>query len=776
MRLFIDSVECPFDSSQRLSLGWCAKSLCDVESAREGVKVTLKIDSTPQSDRIFMSATEADSAKLFNSSYHTARIEYCGVVVHEGVAVVAGVGSLPDGGRYYLLEITGGAAEWAERAARGKLESLPVEFQMELIPQNIAESWSDEHVKFLPVLRDNYRLDSSESALIPAEKILSIDDYHPFVSVATLLKAIIESAGYRLEGTFLKSAVFRSLMISGAYAQSDTLALREKMGFRAERSVATSAYADVLGRVWFSPDMTIASAGNLVDNLSEGECFTRGGCLRLEEGALVFRPLTAVQVGFDYDIRYETDYCIASRTHLTGFDSIYIPSTGEVRFQIANRFEDRRENLSPRFAYRAIVFDHEEESGYKVCCTTSNGEYEMGRFTSRSGLVQTSTALWYRNPKLYRWESGEWVEYQGDWALYDGYIEECGTTEVHIAFRGNSQEVTPSSPMRFDGIYMSGAEAGMALKILEGTSLQPSFCSTAGYGSMLQFADVMRNGMWQSEFMEQIRRMFNMRVHTDSSERVVYIDPERSFYGKKVFDWSDRVDYSKPIVRSDMSLQAHDTLRLEYGEADGEVRRFNSANDTNLGLWVKRTGRYGSIKGEESIICDCFSPTLGVRGQYANAESALLMRLGDRDNIAESEDYVSPRIVRWLGMRALPNGERWGFPTFGSKYPLAAFHLPAGLIEPAGYTLCFENRDGVTGLHTHYDRYAERLQSGHSVTLYMRIDPDTWASLRRLEGEHADIASLYSLRIDGVSGLYTLYSIEDYDPRDGSVKCRFDSW
>lgn len=776
MRLFIDSVECPFDNSQRLSLGWCSKALCDVESAREGVKVTLRIEATPQSDKIFMPTTEVDAAKRFNASYHTARIEYCGVVLHEGVAVVVGVESASDGGRCYLLEITGGAAEWAEQAARGKLERLPIEFQMELIPSAIADSWSNDSVKFLPILRDDYRLESSDAALIPAEKILTTDDYHPFVSVATLLRAIVESAGYRLEGEFLKSSLFRSLMISGAYSQSDTLALREKMGFRAERSVAVEAQADATGRVWFSPDMSVASVGNIVDNLTDGECYSRGGCLRLEEGALLFRPLTAIQVGFIYDLRYETDYRIASRTRLAGFDSIYIPATGEVNFQIANRFEDRRAALSQRFAYRAVVFDHVENSAYKVCCTTPDGEYEMGRFAERSGLVQTSTALSYRDPKLYRMESGEWVEYSGDWALYDGYIGETGRMEVHISLRSNSQEVTPSSPVRFDGIYMSGAEEGMTLRILEGTTLQPSFHSTAGYGSTLQFSDIMHNGMRQSEFMEQICRMFNMRVHTDSAEKVVYIDPEKSFYGKKLFDWSDRVDYSKPIIRSDSSLEAHDYLRIGYGEADGEVRRYNSANDTTLGEWIARTGCYGSIKGDEEIRCDLFSPTLGVKGRYANAESAVLMRLGDRDSVTTSEDYVSPRIVRWLGMRSLPEGQMWGFPTFSRRYPLAAFHLPAGSVEPAGYTLCFENRDGVTGLHTHYDHYVEQLQKGHSLTLYMRIDPDTWSSLCRLDGEHPDIASLYSLSVDGRQGLYTLHSIEDYDPREASVKCRFDSW
>ncbi len=775
MRLYIDTVEIPFDSSQSIALNWSAESLCDLQSARSGARITLRIAATPQSDRVLLQSNEPEAAQPFNASYHTARLGYQGVTLIEGRCVVVGVEQI-DEHREYIVEINAAGAEWAKQAARSKLDALPMEFHMELIPSEIVKSWSDEVVKFLPVVRDSYKIEASESALIPAEKILSTDDYHPFVSVAALLRAIVQSGGYTLEGDFLNGSLFKSLMLSGGYAQSDTAAIAEKMAFHAERTEAVEAQADQTGRVWFSPEMEVASVGNIVDNISDGECYSRGGYLRMEDSALLFRPPTTVQAGFIYKIRYESDYRIATRERLTGFDTIYIPSTGEIHFELANRFEDRRNAMSSNFSYNVVVFGHQSGQRYKLSCSTPNGEYVMGQFASRSATVQTSTATWYREPRLYRLVGSVWVEYGGDWALYDGYITETGRSEVSISIRTTSCELSPSAPERFDGIYMSGAEPGMTLSILGGTSIEPCFHSTAGYGANLTFADIMHNGMSQAELMEQVRRMFNMRIYTDTVNRTVYIAPEERFYGKKSFDWSDRIDYSKPIVRSDRSIQAHDTLQLGYNTLDGEARRYNAANDTTLGEWTTRTGRYGSIEGVERIRCDMLSPTLSLGGQYANAESAMIMSLGDRDDLSTSVEYVSPRIVRWLGMRSLPQGERWGYPAKINQYPLAAFHLPPQSVDVQGYTLCFENRDGVVGLHTHYDAYAQRAMNGHTLSIYMHIDPDTWASLWDLTSQSEDIASIYYLTIDGHRAPYILRSIEDYDPRKSSVKCKFDSW
>ena len=80
----------------------------------------------------------------------------------------------------------------------------------------------------------------------------------------------------------------------------------------------------------------------------------------------------------------------------------------------------------------------------------------------------------------------------------------------------------------------------------------------------------------------------------------------------------------------------------------------------------------------------------------------------------------TPRIVRYCGMQPLPAGERWGYPSTGDSYPLAAFHRN----DPDnGFTLCFEDRDGQQGLHRFYDTQAEQEKLCQHLTLHLRLEP-----------------------------------------------------
>lgn len=787
MRLSIDSQECPFDTSQRLRLRWSASAMKSVDEARRGVAVSLDIPSTPQTDRIFGSARDIHTAIAFNDTEHTAVIECDGVAVHSGTAVLTGT-SEKDGAAVYHLTVTGGAARWAKHAARTMFNALPIDFSMRLTPVQIEQSWrqADAAVRFLPVLRDTYEPTYSSVGLMPAEKIMSTDDYHPFISVREILRTIFAQSGYTLRSDFADSAFFRSLYVSGAYRSSDTESVRNRMDFTAGRTADAEATADHAGRVYFSPYMSVNTVGNYADTFfsDDGSLYSYGRCMAVEDGRTVFRPLTSVQAGFEYAVRYVTDYRIATRERLTGFDTLYTPSTGEVHYELANRFADRRSSLTASFNYRAVVFGHEAGARYRVVCTAQpGGTYVMGEFSARSAIVSTGSGAKYSSPVLQvASPSGVWIGYTGDWALYDGYIGETGQTEVAFTLRSPSQTLSPTSPATFDLMYISGAERGMTFRLLASSTLRPVFSSNAGYGSQLTFADIAHLPVRQGLFIEAVRQMFNMVIHTDEESHTVFMEPADDFYrdigdaDAAAVDWSRRIDLSQPLVVSDLSLKSRDNLILGYRDEDGAVRRYNSANDTVFGQWQTVTGRYGSVEGDEELRNPLFSPTLNVAGRYVNAPSALLMQVCDRDDPSvTSVSGFSPRIVRWLGLQPLPAGERWGYPSSGESYPLAAFHLPPCEAAPQGSTLCYEDRDGVGGLHAHYDRDAERLRTARTLTVHLHMTPDEWSSLKRTDGSGLwpTAASVFRLTIGGDSGLYTLDEADSYDPRDGMAVCRF---
>ena len=785
MRLLIDSQECPFDAEKRLRLRWSAAALKSVDAARTGVAVTLDIPSTPLTDRIFGSPRDLHTATAFNDTEHRGVIECDGAEVHAGTAVLVGT-SEKEGAAFYRVTITGGAARWAKHAARTMFNALPMKFSMRLTPLQIEQSWRQEDaaVRFLPVLRDTYEPTYSSVGLMPAEKIMSTDDYHPFISVREILRTIFAESGYELRGGFVDSDFFRSLYISGAYQSTDTESVRRRMDFMAGRTDDAQSTADATGRVYFSPYMSVNTIGNYVDRFfsDDGTFYSCGSCMATENGRTVFRPLTTVKVGFEYSVRYVTDYRIASRTRLTGFDTLYTPSTGEVHYELANRFADRRGQLTPSFDYRAVVFNHTAGTRYRIVCTAATGAtYVMGEFSARSAIVSTGTASGYSNPVLQTASSsGAWVAYSGDWALYDGYITETGQTEVAFTLRSPSQSCSPTSPATFDRMYISGAERGMTFRLLASSTLRPVFSANAGYGSQLSFADIAHLPVRQGVFIEAVRQMFNMVILTDEESKTVTMQPSDEFYAgladpdASAADWSGRIDLSFGTDSCDLSLTARDNLILGYRDEDGAVRRYNTENDTVFGQWEAATGRYGSVEGDDEVRNPLFSPTLNIAGRYVNAPSALLMQVCDRDDAsAYSLSEISPRIVRWLGMQPLPDGERWGYPSSGGDYPLAAFHLAPCTAAPQGSTLCYEDRDGITGLHRHYDTQVRRLRTSRAVTVRLHMTPDEWAALHRPEGQWPSVASVFRLTLNGDSGLYTLDEADRYDPRDGMAECRF---
>ena len=166
----------------------------------------------------------------------------------------------------YRIEIRDGGAGWAKNAARRMFNALGVDFRAALTPETILAGWTDDSpVKFFPIRRDEYPQRNSPTDLLPAQRLLTVDDYHPFLHVATLVETIFGEAGYRIESRFMESELFRSLYMSGAYASRDTAALAARMGFFARRLSSATAKADYSGRVAANPNTALNSVGNIVE-------------------------------------------------------------------------------------------------------------------------------------------------------------------------------------------------------------------------------------------------------------------------------------------------------------------------------------------------------------------------------------------------------------------------------------------------------------------------------------------------------------------------------
>ena len=650
----------------------------------------------------------------------------------------------------------------------------------------IRQTWTNNTpVKFFPVCRDEYTPELSSVELIPVERFLSVDDYHPFISAATVVQTLFSEAGYTLESDFLNGEFFRSLYLSGAYSSRDTNALRNHMDFLARRTTTAATTANSDGRVYANPYKSINSVGNFVETVNPNDqndlgetltdVFSNNHCFTVEDGEIVFRPMTSVTVAFEYHIRYITDHRILDRNRLKGIDSFYLGDGTEVQGALANRYADRRNSTKPAFQYRAIVFNHTEGNSYRLTCTVNGtAGHAIGEFDSRSALVTTPSGSTVTAPVLLCKAAGSttYTTYTGDWALYDGYIGETGQTEVEMTVRTNPVTVTPTSPKTFSTIYFYGAEPGMKFSLSRQCTLRPDFTGAPGLNTPISFEDVARHRVRKWVVLDALRHLFNLRFYTDEETRTVYVEPADDFYRLgQTFDWSSRIDRSQPILLGDAAQDAERVRIYKYREADGAVTRLNATLEEPFGQWRLVNDSAAAIDRERNLANPFFSPTVSETECYADAPSALVLRVGDRDapDTADRSSFT-PRIVRYCGMQPLPAGERWGYPSTGDSYPLAAFHRN----DPDnGFTLCFEDRDGQQGLHRFYDTQAEQEKRCQHLTLHLRLEPCDIERLFQIQRLAPCIASTFLFRIGGEEVRCTLRRIEGYDPSAASTRCTF---
>ncbi len=777
MELLIDRLPCDLPAAAIRLPGFDAATLADLSAAREGRRLQLELPATPRNDLLFGFARDPEAGERFNDRLHAAALSADGAELLRGT-----VRLLAASEQGYTVELRDGGAEWATQAASRLLHDLDIPYAAALTPQTIRESWTnDAPVKFFPIERDSYPAQSGGSDLLTAVQLVSVDDYHPFLHLATIVERIFAEAGYTLRSDFFAGAFFRSLYMSGAYASHDTAAAEARMGFLARRLAEATATADARGRVEADPAALYHTVGNLVETATpsavdaDGEpllaCYDHGGCFAVEEGRILFRPTTRVEAGFEYSLRYTTDHRIRSRTRLTGFDTIYLDTGGEVHCELPNRYVDRRDTIAPNHTYRAVVFDHAAGAEYRLLYTRNGaGDRDWCRFAARSALVTTPASGSVAAPRLQVLQGTAWQDYAGDWALYDGHIGETGETTVELRVRTAAETLAPDAPKYFDRICFFGAEEGQRLTLRKECSVRTRFGSGPGFGSPLAFADVARHdNLRQIEVLEALAHLFNLRFRSDGERRIVQVEPRDSFYdGAAEVDLRARTVPSEGYVLTDTATGVHELRSLGYGAGDGAVQRLERAEGRTFGMWRHPVEGFGTLAGEQVSRNPLFHPACSAAGGRSSAPSALLLQIGDRDDLTAEAGTVTPRIVRYFGLRPLPAGERWE-EGCEAAYPLAAFHL-AGAAE----TLCFEDRDGAAGLHRRYDRQFYGEERLGRIELTLRCTPHESENLLTPDTGAWDLGARFRLGTPFGETCGILRRIAPFDPDEGRLRCTFD--
>lgn len=782
MELWVDGALCDLSEEPTIPITFDIERLTDVEGARGGRNIEIELPFSPRNDAIFASSKDLYAESGFNSEHHTALIKCDDVTLFEGTLYLRST-TLQGENEGYIIGISEGGAEWVDSVVHNRLDNLDIEFDEVLNLSTICDSWEwDQPVRFLPVYREGKKSGYGSSDQ-PIERVMLTDDYHPFISVAEMVRRMFAKAGYRLRSRFFDSELGQSLYMSGDFSRSDASDAKERCDFLARRSAPITAAADSSGRVYASQSVMLHSIGPIVDCAdplafdSDGKQMvdtfnTLNVFSKTKYGDICFTPVRSVNAGFMLHLEYTSDYKVLSRERLAGFDMVEGLDGLTVRFPLVNTFKDHRDTPRPKWQYRAFVFDHIEGREYNLVVETTEGNrYVVGQWKGRSTTVVTpaesprSLQLTYRDSS-----SGMWMIYTNDWALYPGDMNEEGRVDVVMDLRLPPQSIAAGEQYVIDKVWFGGAEAGMNITVGNGTTLRPYFTTVPGYNSTLHFGDIAPRQIRQADLLVALGEMFNLVFHTDKSRREVYIEPMEEFYeGGEVVEITDRIDLSGGIEIRDAGLDKPQNYHFAYRNGDLASHRFNLENETTLGEWSFRNPLYGTTLSTRELGNKLFATTLNASNTLAFARSASLMQVGDVGHEDLGIDLgFTPRIACYKGLRLLPENEVWIAGNASRYYPYAAF------VDEEGTNLCFEERNNTVGLSRYHLPYLLRQSEGQQITLNITLTTAEAASLLSDEGANLSLRNTFRLAIEGESSLFRIVKVEGWDHEKKTARCTFE--
>lgn len=775
LALQIDGALCPIASNPKIPIGFTQERLLKPQQQRSGMEFECQLLRTPYTELIFGCEQDIHAVERFNESHHSAALVADGATLMEGTLLLVELLLDVSEAAPYRVRLRSGGAEWAKRAAYEHLSDVDIDWSGVLTMEGIADSWSlTSPVRFLPFVGLS---DGKGESIYDPFKVLLTENFYPFISLRRVVEHIFASADYEVESRFLEDYVCSELMVSGDYGSQDTSAERSKMAFCSGRQSKVSARANSVGMVYASPGVLQSSVGNIVtvadptlvddEGRTMSDTFTTADTFAIDDdGYARFKAQSSATVGFLLHLHYITDYRIASRHRLTGFDRIEALPSSEVRFEIANRFHDCRNSLVGGVEYRLCIFDWEENMVYNFALSDAVSSMVMmeiqvtERFTTFV-LPEGLTGAFATLVPLRGVES--------DWAIYEGYVTEQGTTEVEVDIRIAPQHFAKGDTFRFNKIMFSGAEPDMELTLLSDCRLSPYFDAKAGYGSVLTYKDITRGNVWLIDLYESLCQMFNLVTYTDKQRRKVYIESLDDFYTEDdVFDWSHRIDFAKPIRISDAAIGLSEHQRYCYRAGDKAVEQQSADEGQEFGSWQTTIQHYGTVDSVDLHQNRHFAPTVSRCNAITTAPSAYVLAM---EPAAMEEGSL--RVVRYQGLRPLPLGEYWAGSPVEGYYPLGAFCFPGNSLN-GGFTLGFGSADeSIEGLSIYHRPMIERRQKGRYVTLSLRLRASDIENLFKLEALMPSIRSTFRLTINGESHLYRLVRLETFDPSQPSTECTF---
>ncbi|MDR0954749.1 MAG: hypothetical protein LBM20_05140 [Rikenellaceae bacterium] len=644
----------------------------------------LTLAMTPQNRAVLGFPEQAFSPRRFNQEEHRGTIRCGQATLAEGnVELIRCENDLAGGGRYVLALVVP-TPHWVGQATQKMLGETEIEYEGYWDEEEIQQSWTaDSPVRFLPVKRDQYPAYGEAQSVISQ---LGFENYYPFVRVKALFEAIIQSAGYRIESSFLNEPFFGTLYMSGRYDETASNGSIARMDFIAGNTLPDrTATADSAGRVYTTAPADTHSVGTPVDTAILSTEYTsalseRAPAFQVIDGRPAFIPEEAVIVGFEFQMKVQLAGQVAS------------------------------ENTEP--------------------------------FRLMWGAETLYEAQWGTNPN----------------------------PEIALKVRSQPLLRPKDEPVFFDTLVFEGLPVGSVLTYCFGTLIRPVFYSMPEPGALIAFASLFAHETTQMEFIEAIIHLFGLHFYTDEQTKTLYIEPRFTFLeANSVIDWTAKIDPKQPIEWEEFGGDRHQRERWGYRSGDAATERASGEGGMPYGAWEAEVfNRYG-LSGRATYPNPLFTATIDRTQALSSAPAASMIVVGDRDQ-REGVSNFPAKIVRYLGMKPLPAGQRWGWPTYANQYPLVMFHSK----NEDWFTLCFDDYQKQLGLKNYHQPMYDTINNGRKLSLHLRLTPSDMEAILSPNSARRDFRGNFVFWIRGEKIRGRLLEITGYNPTEGgSTRCVF---
>lgn len=778
LKILIDGQCADIEQGCDLGVSLSVDELASMEWGRVVYAKGVVIPLTPNNRAIMGQAESPLMVERFNDEEHTVQVEWNGSVVAQGFVHLTEVGLGFGGG--YKFDIVGHDRQWVKNANK-TIAQMNVDFQATLSNDTIKQSWTSEGdlVRFLPVERGLWRTRDAQG------RRLGIVDYHPFIHLGGLVERVFEQDGYSVCSKWLGSEWVQRLYMSGRwkhnYNVNDAVEKYNFVAFRSSESGAVAADYD--GKVVASPLVSSSTVGNLVDTTDYKGGVNNGDCFGVSyDGRIYFRPKEKVTVAFEYRLNYRTDTKVLSRYDLQGFDQIHTCDGQIVRLPIKNTNSDRRyTTLSGSYSYKLFIFEPNPNVEYRLeCRRTMNGvveEVELLTTQSAVTIISLTSGATYSNFRLIAKEGIAEVEAVADWAIYNGYVQPEGSTTVSVTLVSNPVVASASKPIYFDTFAFGGAEQGMEINLQEGCSIRPLFVDVPLEDEKINWSSVADFDQSPMELLESLKNLFDLEFRTDQQQKVVYIEPKGGFYNNRVVELTEQIDWTEPVVVSDVANHCPKNIEVGYAAGDSLVDQHSKYEGVPYGEWKVELNRCFATKQVEQFKAKMFTPSIDTQGELPSALSAKIIDVsgaaGEVVDGALNLNFAT-KLLYYKGLEELPAGEGWGWPDEESElYPRLVFFEPATSEYEQGVSLLVEERQGVAGLNRYWQKRIDQLNHARELELNIALRPEQVEALVIPNSLGEDFAAIYTLNIGGDELLCRLESVDHYNPYAKSTKCLF---